>query len=196
MIASSLSPCFDTFCLPVSSLRCKVLCLVMCFLVLFPIFRSSSLINVKNIPVYITRGRAQVFVTLMRFLPYTLVTSIFLLFFNFFYYIYLFGVVCFQYFQVLVSFLFSDFFLICLFSWFVFFLDLSSVFCRFPLLIVSTANSILIYWLYPHYLYSSSSSSSSSCRAASTDILDHLSLLLPIIYHLLQVFWVTSCVLT
>ena len=39
-------------------------------------------------------------------------------------------------------------------------------------------------------------SSSSSCRAASMDILDHLSPLLPIIHRLLQVFRVTSCVLT
>ena len=38
--------------------------------------------------------------------------------------------------------------------------------------------------------------SSSSCRAASTDILDHLSPLFPIVHRLRQVFWVTSCVLT
>ena len=37
---------------------------------------------------------------------------------------------------------------------------------------------------------------SSSSRAASTDILDHLSPLFPIVHHLRQVFWVTSCVLT
>ena len=43
---------------------------------------------------------------------------------------------------------------------------------------------------------SSSSSSSSSCRAASTDIPDTLSLLLPIVYRLWQVFRVTSCILT
>ena len=39
-------------------------------------------------------------------------------------------------------------------------------------------------------------SSSSSCRAASTDIPDPLSPLLPIIHRLRQVFRVTSCVLT
>ena len=39
------------------------------------------------------------------------------------------------------------------------------------------------------------SSSSSSCRAASTDIPDPLSPLLPIIHRLRQVFRVTSCVL-
>ena len=38
--------------------------------------------------------------------------------------------------------------------------------------------------------------SSSSSRAASTDILDHLTPLFPIVHHLRQVFWVTSCVLT
>ena len=38
--------------------------------------------------------------------------------------------------------------------------------------------------------------SSSSCPAASTDIPDHLSPLLPIIHRLRQVFWVTSRVLT
>ena len=47
-----------------------------------------------------------------------------------------------------------------------------------------------------HESSSSSSSSSSSCRAASTDIPDPLSPLLPIIHRLRQVFWVTSCVLT
>ena len=39
-------------------------------------------------------------------------------------------------------------------------------------------------------------SSSSSCRAASADIPDPLSPLLPIIHRLRQVFMVTSCVLT
>ena len=38
--------------------------------------------------------------------------------------------------------------------------------------------------------------SSSSCRAASTDIPDPLSPLLPIIHRLRQVFRITSCVLT
>ena len=37
---------------------------------------------------------------------------------------------------------------------------------------------------------------SSSCRAASTDIPDPLSPILPIIHRLWQVFRVTSCVLT
>ena len=38
--------------------------------------------------------------------------------------------------------------------------------------------------------------SSSSSRAATTDILDPLSPLFPIVHRLRQVFWVTSCVLT
>ena len=40
------------------------------------------------------------------------------------------------------------------------------------------------------------SSSSSSRRAACKHILDRLSPLFPIVHHLRQVFWVTSCVLT
>ena len=61
---------------------------------------------------------------------------------------------------------------------------------------------IYIYMSVCIYIYMSMSIyiyiyiSSSSCRAASTDILDHLSPLLPIIHRLQQVFWVTSCVLT
>ena len=45
------------------------------------------------------------------------------------------------------------------------------------------------------YIYIYISSSSSSCRAASRDIPDPLSPLLPIIHRLRQVFRVTSCVL-
>ena len=41
-----------------------------------------------------------------------------------------------------------------------------------------------------------SSSSSSSCRAASTDIPDTQTPLLPVIHHLWQVFRATSCILT
>ena len=47
-----------------------------------------------------------------------------------------------------------------------------------------------------HLYISIISSSSSSCRAASTDIPDPLSPLLPIIHRLRQVFWLTSRVLT
>ena len=46
------------------------------------------------------------------------------------------------------------------------------------------------------YIYIQNISSSSSCRAVSTDIPDHLPLLLPIIHRLRQVFRVTSCVFT
>ena len=38
--------------------------------------------------------------------------------------------------------------------------------------------------------------SSSSCRAGSTDIPDPHSPLIPIVHHLRQVFWTTSCILT
>ena len=46
------------------------------------------------------------------------------------------------------------------------------------------------------YISSSSSSSSSSCRATGTDIPDPLSLLLPIVHRLWQVFRATSRILT
>ena len=46
------------------------------------------------------------------------------------------------------------------------------------------------------FFYDSSSSSSSSSRAASTDIPDPLSPLLPIVHRLWQVFRATSRILT
>ena len=53
---------------------------------------------------------------------------------------------------------------------------------------------------YFHFLHTFNldyiSSSSSSCRAASTDIPDPLSSLLPIVHRLWQVFKATSCILT
>ena len=58
---------------------------------------------------------------------------------------------------------------------------------------------LYIYMQYMYiyiYIYIYMQSSSSSRRATSTDILDHLSPLLPIVHHLRQVFWVTSRVLT
>ena len=67
----------------------------------------------KNTPEYLTRGTAQMFITLMKFLQYSLVSSSFLLF-NFFFHLVLFDGICYQYSQVLVIFLFyidSDFFL-------------------------------------------------------------------------------------
>ena len=65
----------------------------------------------------------------------------------------------------------------------------------FSFLVISQV-ILLFFWeeLKPLHIYISSSSS--SCRAASTDIPDPLSPLLPIIHRLRQVFRVTSCVLT
>ena len=57
---------------------------------------------------------------------------------------------------------------------------------------------IYIYiYIYTYiYIYIYIYISSSSCRAASTDIPDPLSPLLPIIHRVRQVFRVASCVLT
>ena len=55
-----------------SSLGCKVLCIVINFLVLFSI-SLSFLVHFKNGLVHITRGTAQVFISLMRFLLQSIV---------------------------------------------------------------------------------------------------------------------------
>ena len=55
---------------------------------------------------------------------------------------------------------------------------------------------ICIYILYMYTGYSMVLYSSSSYRAASTDIPDPLSLLLPIVNRLWQVFRAPSCILT
>ena len=60
------------------SLGSKALCAAMSFLVLWSICWSSFLVCSKNGPEYLTRGTAQAFIPLMRFLPYSLVYSCFL----------------------------------------------------------------------------------------------------------------------
>ena len=90
----------------------KGLCIVMSFLVLWSICWRSSLVHFLNSPDYLTRRTAPMFILLIRFLLYSLVSSIL---FCFFFYIYLFDGVHFHYSQVFVSFLFperSDFFLV------------------------------------------------------------------------------------
>ena len=57
------------------------------------------------------------------------------------------------------------------------------------------SNSIIYLSVYI-YIYIYIYITSSSCRAASMDISDHLSPLLPIIHRLRQVFRVTSCIFT
>ena len=59
---------FLTYSLPISYVGCKALYIVINFLVLWPIYLSSSFINFKNFPEYLTRWTTQVFILLMRFL--------------------------------------------------------------------------------------------------------------------------------
>ena len=56
---------FDTYSLLMSSLRCRALCMVISFLVLW---LSSSLVHFTKGPEYLTKVTAQVFILLIRFL--------------------------------------------------------------------------------------------------------------------------------
>ena len=111
MLESLLSPsCFDTYNLSMSSFGCKTLCIIISFLILRFIYRSSFPIHFKNGPKYLIRQTVQVFIFFMRILLQNLVLRSFLVclrytFFSF--HLFLFDGVCFQYFQILVSFLFS-----------------------------------------------------------------------------------------
>ena len=63
MLASPLPPSFlETYSLSTSSLRCKALCIVISFLVLWSICLSSSLVHLRKGPEYLTSGTAQVFI--------------------------------------------------------------------------------------------------------------------------------------
>ena len=116
-----LSSSLDTYGLFILSLICKALCIVMSFLVLLSICQNSSFVHFKNCSEYLTRGTAQIFIPLMRFLPCSLFSSsffrppevFFLLLFLFF--LCVFDGVRLLYSLACVSFLFSvrsDFFLI------------------------------------------------------------------------------------
>ena len=79
MLVSPIPPSiFDTYNLLTSSLGCKALCMVISFLVLWSICLSSSLVHSKNTPEYLMRMTARVFIPLMRFLLFSLVSSSFL----------------------------------------------------------------------------------------------------------------------
>ena len=84
-------------------------------------FSSFSLVHFKNGPEYLTRGTAQVFISLIRFLLQRLFSRSFLVYLRYTFFSFnlgLFDGVRFQYFQVLVIFLFSkrsDSFLFCQF---------------------------------------------------------------------------------
>ena len=79
---SSSSFLFGTYCQSTSSLGCKSLCIVIRFLVLWFICWSSTLVHFKNVPEYLTKGTAPVFISLMRFLLYSSVSSSFLVLLN------------------------------------------------------------------------------------------------------------------
>ena len=76
MLASPLPTSFlDTYSRSTSSLRCYVLCMVISFLVLWSICLSSSLVPLRKGPEYLTRGTAQLFIPLIRFLSESFVSS-------------------------------------------------------------------------------------------------------------------------
>ena len=69
MMVSPLPPYFlDTYSLSMSSLRCKALCMVINFLVVWSI--CLSLVHFKNNPEYLTRRTALVFILLIRYYYY------------------------------------------------------------------------------------------------------------------------------
>ena len=77
MLVSPLSSFFDAYSLSMSFNKCKALCIIISFLVLWSICWSSSLVHFKNGPEDHTRRTAQVFIPLMRFLPYSLASCSF-----------------------------------------------------------------------------------------------------------------------
>ena len=80
MLVSPLpSSLLDTYSLSIIYLVCKALCIDMSLLVLCSICWSSSLVHFNNGPEHLTRETTQVFILLMRFLLYSLVSSSFLI---------------------------------------------------------------------------------------------------------------------
>ena len=74
-----LSPFLDTYSLSMSSFRCRDLRIVINLFILWSICLSSSLVPFQNSPEYLTRGSAQVFIPLMKFLWQSLVSRSFLI---------------------------------------------------------------------------------------------------------------------
>ena len=102
-----------------SSPGCKALSIVINFFILWSICLRSFLVHFKNGLEYLTRGTAHVFIQLMRVLLQSLVSRTFLIFcdthfFFFFFYLLLFDDVRFQYFQIIIIFLFIQLFDSCL----------------------------------------------------------------------------------
>ena len=78
MPESPLPPSFlTTYRHSTSSLECNALCMIISFLVLWSVC-LSFLVYFKNGPEYLTRGTAQVFIPLIRFLFHSFVSSSFL----------------------------------------------------------------------------------------------------------------------
>ena len=79
MLASPLLLSFlETYSQSTSSLGCNALCIVISFLVLWSICLTSSLVHLRKGPEYLTRGTAQIFIPLIRFLLLSFVSSSFL----------------------------------------------------------------------------------------------------------------------
>ena len=76
MLVSPFPPSFlDPFTLFTSFLGCKASYIIITFLVFWSICWISSRVHFQNSPEYLPRGKAQVFIPLMRFLEYSLVSS-------------------------------------------------------------------------------------------------------------------------
>ena len=95
MQASPLPPSFlDTYCQSTSSQGCNALCIIISFLVLWSICLSSSRVYLRKGPEYLTRGTAQVFIPLMRFLLLSFVSSSFLVLLRYSFWIFSFISAC------------------------------------------------------------------------------------------------------
>ena len=76
-VSSFLTSFLNTYSLPTSSIRCQALFTVMSFLDLWFLYQNSALVHFKYAPERLKRRARQVFITLMRFLLYYLVSSSF-----------------------------------------------------------------------------------------------------------------------
>ena len=95
ILVSLLSSSFcNTYSLSTLSLECKVLCVVISFLNLWPICLSSSLVHFKNDPEYLMKGTTLVFIPLISFLLYSFVLSSFLVLLRYSFFIFSFISAC------------------------------------------------------------------------------------------------------
>ena len=95
MLASPLPPSFlGTYSWSTSSLGCNALCMVISFLVLWLICLSPSLVLLRKSLEYLTRGTAQVFIPLIRFMLESFVSSSFLVLLRYSFWIWFFILTC------------------------------------------------------------------------------------------------------